>query len=133
MLPRPVDRCLRLIEQHQTANDSYMDEGIKVLELARNARRLFDKHEPQEKRRLLNFAVSNCSWRGGRLTATLRQPFELLAATATLAANMRDANGSDSAQTEIWLGGRDSNPDTMVQSHVCCHYTIPQQGSRARL
>ena len=32
------DRCLRLIEQHQTANESYMDEGIKVLELARNAR-----------------------------------------------------------------------------------------------
>ncbi len=30
--------------------------------------------------------------------------------------------------SEVWLGDRDSNPDTMVQSHVCCHYTIPQRG-----
>ena len=98
------DRCRRLIEQHQTANESYMDEGVKVLELARNARRLFDKQEPREKRRLLNFLVSNCSWRDRRLTATLRQPFDLLAETATLAANVRAANGSDLAKTEIWLG-----------------------------
>ncbi len=24
------------------------------------------------------------------------------------------------------LGNRDSNPDTMIQSHVSCHWTIPQ-------
>ena len=115
------NRCLRLIEQHQTANESYMDEGVKVLELARNARRLFDKQEPREKRRLLNFLVSNCSWKDGRLTATLRQPFDLLAETATLAVNATAANGSDSAKTQIWLGGRDSNPDYTVQSRVSYH------------
>jgi hypothetical protein len=26
-----------------------------------------------------------------------------------------------------WLGDRDSNPDSVVQSHVCCPYTIPQR------
>lgn len=26
----------------------------------------------------------------------------------------------------IWLGDRDSNPDTVVQSHVSCRWTIPQ-------
>ena len=41
---------------------SYMDEGGQILELARNAQRLFKRQAPREKRRLLNFLLSNCSW-----------------------------------------------------------------------
>jgi hypothetical protein len=37
----------------------------RLLELARNAQRLFEKQNPREKRRLLNFVVSNCTWKGG--------------------------------------------------------------------
>jgi site-specific DNA recombinase len=55
------DRCRREIERHQAANRFYMDEGVRLLELARDARRLFESQEPREKRRLLNFMVSNCS------------------------------------------------------------------------
>jgi site-specific DNA recombinase len=54
-------RCLREIERHQEADKSYMDEGVPLLELARNAQRLFAKQEPREKRRLLNFVLSNCT------------------------------------------------------------------------
>ena len=113
--------CLRSIEQHQTANQSYMAEGIRLLELARNARRLFEKQEAREKRRLLDFLVSNCSWRDGRLTVEFRQPFDLLADTAMAADNATAANGSDQVKSEIWLGGRDSNPDCTVQSRVSYH------------
>ena len=49
------DRCQREIERHQDADQSYMDEGVQILELARNAQRLFERQEPREKRRLLNF------------------------------------------------------------------------------
>jgi site-specific DNA recombinase len=35
------NRCLREIERHQSAEQSYMDEGIQILELARNAQKLF--------------------------------------------------------------------------------------------
>ena len=28
----------------------------------------------------------------------------------------------------IWLGSRDSNPDSMIQSHVSCHWTTSQHG-----
>jgi site-specific DNA recombinase len=48
------NRCLREIERHQSAEQSYMDEGVQILELARNARTLFERQEPREKRRLLN-------------------------------------------------------------------------------
>ncbi len=56
-----------------------MEEGIQLLELARNAQRLFAKQEPREKRRLLSFLVSNCRWNDGELTATFRQTFDILA------------------------------------------------------
>jgi hypothetical protein len=101
------DRCLREIERHQSADQSYLVEGVRLLELARNAQRLFQKQEPREKRRLLNFLVSNCSWKGGELTSTLRQPFDLLAQTAAIAAQAAAKSRSESAKRESWLGDLD--------------------------
>jgi hypothetical protein len=66
-------RLQREIDRHQQAEESYMDEGVQILELARNAKRLFERQEPREKRRLLNFVLSNCSWEGGEVIATFRQ------------------------------------------------------------
>ena len=43
------DRCLREIERHQDADQSYLDEGVRILELARNAQRLFEQQEPRRK------------------------------------------------------------------------------------
>ena len=98
-----------------------MAEGIRLLELARNARHLFEKQETREKRCSFDFLVSNCSWRDNRLTGKFRQPFDLLADTAMAAATVGAADESDSAKSEIWLGGRDSNPDYTVQSRVSYH------------
>jgi site-specific DNA recombinase len=103
------DRCLREIERHQAADRSYLEEGVRLLELARNAQRLFDKQEPREKRRLLNFVVWNCTWRGGQLVANLRQPFDLLAETTACAAQAAGGNRPSFAKSEIWLPGPDSN------------------------
>ena len=36
-------------------------------------------------------------------------------------------NANDDRDLEIWLGGRDSNPDTMVQSHVSYRWTTSQR------
>src|SRR3954469_4135543 len=35
------ERCQREIDRHQSAEQSYMNEGVQLLELARNAQRLF--------------------------------------------------------------------------------------------
>ncbi len=74
-------RCQREIERHRNADKSYLGEGIALLDLARNAQRLFAKQEPREKRRLLNFLVSNCTWEDGKAVAIFRQPFDMLAET----------------------------------------------------
>ncbi len=102
-------RLLRAIEEHQAANQTYLDEGVQLLELARRAHDLFQKQEPREKRRLLNFVLSNCTWKGGELSATFRQPFDILA-VATAAHEERKAAGIASNDlSEKWLPGQDSN------------------------
>jgi site-specific DNA recombinase len=103
------DRCQREIERHQTADQSYLEEGVRILELARNAQRLFENQEPREKRRLLNFLVSNCSWKGGELSTILRQPFDLLLETTAFAAQATRDGRHNLTKSEIWLPGPDSN------------------------
>jgi site-specific DNA recombinase len=105
------NRCQREIERHQNADKSYLEEGVALLDLARNAQRLFAKQEPREKRRLLNFVLSNCTWEDGEVVSTFRQPFDMLAETVTAAAHVGAGDGAESAKTEIWLGDLDSNQD----------------------
>jgi site-specific DNA recombinase len=96
--------CLREIERRQNADQSYMDEGVQLLELARNAQKLFERQEPREKRRLLNFVLSNCTWEDGEVVANFRQPFDLLAEATAMAARAAGVETAKSAKTEIWLG-----------------------------
>ena len=110
------NRCLREIERHEAAEQSYMDEGVQILELARNAQSLFERQEPREKRRLLSFVLSNCTWEDGEVVATFRQPFDLLAETTTIAARREAGNTVIPAKSEIWLGDLDSNQGCPGQS-----------------
>ena len=55
------------------------------MELASRAPALFVEQDDEGKRSLLNFAVSNSSWRDGKLTVTLREPFDLILEQADLA------------------------------------------------
>ena len=70
---------MRDLVAHQTANRSYIEEGVQLLELAHRAPALFESQPPAEKRKLLNFVLSNCTWKGGELVAKYRQPFDVLA------------------------------------------------------
>lgn len=98
------NNCLREIEQHQEADKSYMHEGVQLLELASKAQELFARQEPREKRRLLNFLLSNCTWEDGEVVASFRQPFDLLAETTARATRVVLDGAANSPKTEIWLG-----------------------------
>jgi len=132
---------LRAIQVHQDADQSYIEDGIQLLELASDAHQLFLEQEPQEKRRLLEFMVSNASWKEDELSVNLRQPFNLIrdGVAAATAAERLATNGegsltgrvlalSNSRQGPIsyseksltipsqakmanWLRSRDSNPE----------------------
>jgi site-specific DNA recombinase len=98
------DRCLREISWHQSADQSYLEEGVAVLELAQNAQKLFEQQDALQKRRILNFVLSNCTWKDGELNAEFRQPFNLLAETTAIASGQNDRRGTDASAHSGWLG-----------------------------
>lgn len=97
------DRILRSIEEHQAANQVYLDEGIRILELSARAYDLFKKQEPREKRRLLNFLLSNCAWKNGELTATFRQPFNMISEMNSTHQKKKATSQMKSGLFENWL------------------------------
>jgi site-specific DNA recombinase len=99
------DRCLRDIVRHHEADDSYIDQGIAILDLARKAHGFFEIETPSEKRKLLNLLLSNGSWAHGELSVTFKEPFDFLAETIADATRIEAAEGRDSAQNEKWLRG----------------------------
>jgi site-specific DNA recombinase len=105
------EKCLTDIQFHQAADQSYLEEGVRLLELANQAGRLFARQERQEKRRMLNFVLSNSTWKNAELAATLRQPFDLLAETTMIAASVKGDGGPNSGGHPAWLGDLDSNQD----------------------
>lgn len=102
-------RCASDIERHESADDTYMDEGVELLKLAKDAHRLFEKQSAKEKSRMLNFLLSNCTWANGTLSAEFKQPFDSLAETAMLAEQVKTARQSESGRFEKWLPELDSN------------------------
>ncbi|MGH9907490.1 MAG: recombinase family protein, partial [Pyrinomonadaceae bacterium] len=77
------NRLTEQIADHQGANHNYFQDGVRLLELSKKAYFLFEKQNPTERRRLLDFVCSNSTWKDKTLTATFRQPFDLLAVTNT--------------------------------------------------
>jgi site-specific DNA recombinase len=97
-------RILRTIEEHQAANQVYLDEGVQLLELSQRAYELFCKQEPREQRRLLDFVLSNCTWKDNRLTVVFCQPFDLIAVTAETL-KRETAAGIDTDGRHLVMGG----------------------------
>jgi site-specific DNA recombinase len=107
---REQEEVLRKIERHQDANRAYLDEGIRLLELAQRAAILYEKQEMAEKRRLLNFVCSNSIWKDGKLIPNYRKPFDLLAVTNLEYQKQKAISLSENDLFDFWLPGRDSNP-----------------------
>ena len=91
---RERQRALRhKIEDHERANQAYLDEGILLLELAHEAPRLFEGQPPAEQQRLLKFVLQNSTWADEKLNVTWRQPFDILAESSKSAD--RNSGGLD--------------------------------------
>jgi site-specific DNA recombinase len=63
----------------------------------------------KEKRRILNFVLSNSIWKDGRLYPNYRQPFDILAETNTAYQNKKAVSPMENGDFEIWLPSTDSN------------------------
>jgi DNA invertase Pin-like site-specific DNA recombinase len=70
-------------EAHEAAMREYVEEGARLGDLARRAAELFETQPAGEKRKLLNYVVNECRWKGGELETVLKEPFGMIA-TATV-------------------------------------------------
>lgn len=104
-----LDRCQRDMARHLGASAAYMDEGVALLTLAQRAPVIFDSKSSVEKRRLLNFLLSNCVWKHGELTAQYQQPFDLLVETVGQPGPPEGGGGAKTPKIENWSGKEDSN------------------------
>ncbi len=103
------DEIIRKLERHQTANRAYLDEGIKLLELAQRAVILYEKQTNQKKRRIINFVCSNSTWKDGRLQPNYRQPFDILAEKSLAYRQKKAVSPEKNGPGLFWLPGPDSN------------------------
>ena len=71
--------------------------------LAHAAPVLFESQPPAEKRKLLNSVLSNCTWKGGELTAKYRQPFDVLGVAVASERQRMGEGSANNGQFENWL------------------------------
>jgi site-specific DNA recombinase len=67
------------IAQHTKGNLDYVECGVQLLELAKNAYPLYIQQTPLEQRRLLHFLLLNTVLNDGKLTVTWKKPFDWIA------------------------------------------------------
>jgi len=103
------DDIMCKIANHQGANRTYLDEGVKLLELAQRAVILYEKQTEQEKRRIINFVCSNSIWKDGRLQASYRQPFDMLSEINMSYQKEKAVFPKKKGLFEFWLPSTDSN------------------------
>ena len=63
------------IEDHTRADENYYITASTVLNLAKNAFKLFKSSEVPEKRAILNYLLQNCVANGNKLEFSIRSPY----------------------------------------------------------
>jgi site-specific DNA recombinase len=72
-------RIMTQIHAHQVADHRYYDSGVKLLELASRAHKLYQKQLPEEQHKFLRILLSNCTLLGGTLRPVYKKPFDIFA------------------------------------------------------
>ena len=109
------ERWQEELDEHQAAlagatttleRDAFLTAARQPIELAKTAARQYLTQPPAAKRDVLRSLLSNCTMNDGTLSVTMRSPYDVLAKMAAC---------------PDWLGGRESNPDMLVQSQLSYH------------
>jgi hypothetical protein len=66
------------IERHEKADQNYIDQGIRLLEIARNAQEVFRSHGRAERAALLRFIMPASALRDDRVIPSFTPPFDII-------------------------------------------------------
>ncbi len=66
------------IRQHQKADENYIEEGIKLLEIAKNAYRFFKGKSKSERVELIRFILPDSKLHNGKIEPVFKPPFDVI-------------------------------------------------------
>jgi len=72
------DRIQEQIRQHQKADENYIEQGIKLIEIARNAYRFFKSKSKPERAELIRFILPDSQLNNGKIEPTFKPPFDII-------------------------------------------------------
>jgi hypothetical protein len=67
------------IARHECADNNYLKEGVRILELCNRLQDLYLKQTPLERGKILRYLLSNCTLNDVTLSPKWRKPFDLMA------------------------------------------------------
>ncbi len=66
------------IERHEKADQDYIEQGIRLLEIARNAQEFYRTHRQAERTALLGFILSGSTLKDDQVVSTFKPPFDII-------------------------------------------------------
>jgi site-specific DNA recombinase len=114
------------ITQCQPAGLATATEAIDLMSLTSKAAELFMGQSASEQRRLLRVVLQEAIWQNGQLRSSFREPFEQLRLSNSATLTKDDHFPGKEADSDNWLGGRDSNPDRQIQNLQSYRWTTSQ-------
>ncbi|MCX6827699.1 MAG: recombinase zinc beta ribbon domain-containing protein [candidate division Zixibacteria bacterium] len=103
------------LNRHIDANIDYYEKGSIILELAQDAYNQYLKQSNGEKKKLLDFVLSNCIVKGDDFEPVYRQPFDLLAVYREKEDQEKRRLGQKSPIHQLWRPQGDANPNFVIQ------------------
>jgi site-specific DNA recombinase len=107
---------LEKLKRHQKADENYIDQGIRLLDLTQRASTLFSDRTEAEKRELIRFIMPDSILESGTIRPIFKPPFDIIHRIATDAraleptlANIPDPASIPSSGWSALLPGVDSN------------------------
>lgn len=97
-----LGRSESAIARQRAANQTFLDEGVMLLEIRSGAKGFFEHGDAAQKRSLLEIALSNSSWGDGRLSVTFNQPFDMIAEAVAHAGAQKAARSDPDGLRLVW-------------------------------
>ena len=72
---KDLDEVMVKLEALHNTEKKYYEEGVRILETLKNAYSLYIRQKPSEKRKMLNYLLSNCTLEGEKVSYDYNLPF----------------------------------------------------------
>ena len=102
-------KVARELELRLDADLGYMDEGISLMSIGKDAKRRFLETDLAVKKHVLSVVLSNCSFRDRKISATYRKPFDIIVKIPSGQTPEKGVGKGQNTEGAIWQGSSDSN------------------------